>query len=98
MVEKLDFKHGYVLGRLQEQGATLETMVVADLFRQSTVDRLMGTYRGRTYSNMWRVPDDIYHLALSELETWAAEVFPDPNQAMISQDIISLTAAYHWAN
>lgn len=58
----------------------------------------MGAYRGRLYSNMWRVPDDIYHRALSELETWAAEVFPDPNQAMISQDIISLTAAYHWAS
>ena len=86
-----------VLGRLQEQGATLETVVVADLSRESTVDSLMGAYRGRIYSHMWRVPDDIYPQALADLETWAAGEFPDPNQAMTSQDVIRLTAAYYWA-
>ncbi|MGG6242841.1 class I SAM-dependent methyltransferase [Nodosilinea sp. AN01ver1] len=86
-----------VLDRLQEQGATLETVVVADLSRESTVDSLMRAYRDRIYSNMWRVPDDIYPRALADLEAWAAQEFPDPNQPIASQDNISLTAAYHWA-
>jgi SAM-dependent methyltransferase len=85
-----------VLGRLQEQGATLETVVVADLSRESTVDSLMGAYRGRIYSHMWRVPDDIYPQALAELEAWVAQEFPDPDMPMTSQDMITLTAAYGW--
>lgn len=87
-----------VLGRLQEQGATLETAEVAELSRESTVDSLMGSYRDRIYSNMWRVPNDIYPQALADLEDWAAQEFPDPNQPVTSQDTITLTAAYHWAS
>ena len=86
-----------VLGRLQEQGAILETVAVADLSRESTVDSLMGAYRGRIYSHMWRVPDDIYHRALADLESWAAEAFPDSSQVITSQENITLTAAYGWA-
>jgi hypothetical protein len=86
-----------VLGRLQQQGAELETVVVADLSRESTVDSLMGAYRDRIYSNMWRVPDDIYPQALADLESWAVGEFSDQNQPMTSQDNITLTAAYHWA-
>lgn len=85
-----------VLGRLQEQRAALETVVVADLSRESTVDSLMGAYRGRIYSHMWRVPDDIYHQALANLEAWAAEAFPEPSQVITSQDNITLTVAYGW--
>ena len=84
-----------VLGRLQEQGATLETVVVAELSRESTVGSLMQAYRDRIYSHMWRVPDDIYPQALADLETWAAQAFPDPNVPITSQDNITLTAAYH---
>lgn len=87
-----------VLGRLQEQGATLGTVVVADLSRESTVGSLMRAYRDRIYSNMWRVPDDIYPQALADLETWVAQEFPNPNQPITSQDNITLTAAYHWAS
>lgn len=87
-----------VLGRLQEQGATLETVAVAELSRESTVDSLMRAYRDRIYSNMWRVPDDIYHQALTDLEDWAAREFSDPNLPLTSQDTITLTAAYHWAS
>ena len=87
-----------VVSRLQEQGATLETVVVAELSRESTVDSLMKAYRGRIYSHMWRVPDDIYHQALADLEAWAAGEFPDPSLTITSQDTIDLTAAYHWAN
>jgi SAM-dependent methyltransferase len=85
-----------VLGHLQEQGATLETVVVADLSRESTVDSLMAAYRGRIYSHMWRVPDDIYPQALADLEAWAVEVYPDSSQVVTSQDNITLTAAYGW--
>ncbi|MBW4462142.1 MAG: class I SAM-dependent methyltransferase [Nodosilinea sp. WJT8-NPBG4] len=86
------------LGRLQEQGAELETAVVAELSRESTVDSLMRAYRDRVYSNMWRVPNDIYPQALADLEDWVAQEFPDPNQPVTSQDTITLTAAYHWAS
>ncbi|MBD1914711.1 MULTISPECIES: class I SAM-dependent methyltransferase [Cyanophyceae] len=86
-----------VLGRLQEQGAELETVMVAELSRESTVDSLMRVYRDRIYSNMWRVPDNIYPQALADLEDWAVQEFPDPNQPITSQDTITLTAAYHWA-
>ncbi|WP_017301992.1 class I SAM-dependent methyltransferase [Nodosilinea nodulosa] len=85
-----------VLGRLREQGAELETVVVAELSRESTVDSLMKAYRDRIYSHMWRVPDDIYHRAMVELEAWVAGEFPDPNQPVTSQDNITITAAYHW--
>ncbi|MBW4462459.1 MAG: class I SAM-dependent methyltransferase [Nodosilinea sp. WJT8-NPBG4] len=87
-----------VLGRLQEQGATLETVAVADLSRESTVDSLMRAYRDRIYSNMWRVPNDIYPQALADLEDWAAQEFPNTDVPMTSQDNITLTAAYHWAS
>lgn len=87
-----------VLGRLREQGAKLETVVVADLSRESTVDSLMRAYRDRIYSNMWRVPDDIYHQALADLEAWAEQAFPNPDVPVTSQDNITLTAAYDWAD
>lgn len=87
-----------VLERLREQGAELETVVVAELSHESTVDSLMRAYRDRIYSHMWRVPDDIYHQALADLEAWAAGEFSDPNLPIASQDNISLTAAYHWAS
>jgi ubiquinone/menaquinone biosynthesis C-methylase UbiE len=87
-----------VLGRLQAQGATLETVVVADLSRESTVDSLMRAYRDRIYSNMWRVPDNIYPQALADLEEWVAQEFPDPGVPMTSQDMIKLTAAYGWVS
>lgn len=87
-----------VLGRLREQGAELETVMVADLSRESTVDSLMRAYRDRIYSNMWRVPDDIYYQALADLEAWANGEFPDPNVPMTSRDYILLTAAYNWAS
>jgi SAM-dependent methyltransferase len=41
-----------VLGRLQEQGAPLETVVVAELSHESTVDSHMRAYRDRIYSHM----------------------------------------------
>jgi hypothetical protein len=58
----------------------------------------MGAYRDRIYSNMWRVPDDIYPQALADLESWAEQAFPDLNAPMTSRDYISLTAAYSWAS
>jgi ubiquinone/menaquinone biosynthesis C-methylase UbiE len=85
-----------VLSRLQEQGATLETVVVAKWSRERTVERILQTYRDRIYSNMWRVPDDIYPRALADLEAWAVEEFPDPNLPMTAQDTITITAAYRW--
>ncbi len=87
-----------VLGRLQQQGATLETVVIAEQTRESTVDSLMRAYRDRIYSHMWRVPDDVYPQALADLEAWAKQEFSDPDVLMTSQDNISLTAAYHWAD
>ncbi|TVQ09598.1 MAG: SAM-dependent methyltransferase [Leptolyngbya sp. DLM2.Bin27] len=87
-----------VLGRLRGQGATLATVVVADLSHQIAVDDLIRVYRDRIYSHMWRVPDDIYPRALADLESWVEEEFPDPTMAMTSQDTITLTAAYNWAN
>ncbi|MBD2110863.1 MULTISPECIES: class I SAM-dependent methyltransferase [Cyanophyceae] len=85
-----------VLSRLQEQGATLETAVVSELSRESTVDSLMRAYRDRIYSNMWRVPNNIYPRALADLEAWTAQEFSDPDVLMTSQDTITLTAAYYW--
>ncbi len=86
-----------VLGRLQAQGATLETVVVAELSRESTVDSLMRAYRDRIYSHMWRVPDETYHQALADLRHWVEHEFPDPTLTLTSQDTLTLTAAYDWA-
>lgn len=57
----------------------MDTVVVADLSRESIVDSLMRAYRDRIYSNMWRVPNDIYPRALADLEAWVAGEFPDHN-------------------
>jgi hypothetical protein len=58
----------------------------------------MGAYRDRIYSNMWRVPDDIYPQALADLESWAEQEFPNMGHELTSRQEISLTAAYGWAS
>lgn len=61
--------------------------------RQLQIANHLQAYRDRIYSNLWRIPDDVFYQALSELETWIADSYPDPNFTIESSSPISISAA-----
>lgn len=85
-----------VLDHLQQQGAELEHVTVAEVDRSRTVAEILQTYCDRIYSNLWRVPDDIYPQALAGLQEWVQQHFPDRNQTIVSGYEVTLTAAHGW--
>lgn len=64
-----------VLAYLTQRGAELETVTIAEIPRTKPLGEVLQAYEDRIYSNMWRVPDDIYPSALGDLRTWATQRF-----------------------
>ncbi|MGF1498332.1 MAG: class I SAM-dependent methyltransferase [Elainellaceae cyanobacterium] len=82
-----------VLSYWAERHLPLETRFITTETRRQTVAERLQTYRDRIYSSLWRIPDDIFHQALPELEAWVTEAFPDPSLEIESSYAISMTAA-----
>ncbi|MEB3213921.1 MAG: hypothetical protein VKL39_21415 [Leptolyngbyaceae bacterium] len=47
----------------------------------------------RIYSALWRIPDDIFHQALPELEAQVAEMYPDLTTIIEISSPVSISAA-----
>jgi len=86
-----------VLDYLTQRGAALETVTIAEIPRTKPLGEVLQAYQDRIYSNMWRVPDDIYPSALGDLRTWAMERFESLEVEIESRYTVTLTAAHGWA-
>lgn len=86
-----------VLNHLTQQGASLESVMVAQISQTRSLAETLQTYQHRIYSNLWRVPDNIYPQALSDLQNWAAQQFQSLEVKIESRRSVRLTAAYNWA-
>ncbi|HEY9763083.1 MAG TPA: class I SAM-dependent methyltransferase [Trichocoleus sp.] len=102
-------RHGYqssfkgavtedVLAYLTEQGAELETVVVAEVRHTRTLAEVLQAYCDRIYSSFWQIPDAVFNAALEDLLTWASATFPSQDVQIESSYSLILTAAYHWAS
>lgn len=86
-----------VLDYLQAQQAKLHTEAVAKIRHSRTPAEALQSYQKRIYSNLWRVPDEIYPRALTDLQTWVQQQFPDPAVELNAEYEVTLTAAYSWS-
>jgi ubiquinone/menaquinone biosynthesis C-methylase UbiE len=86
-----------VLDYLTQRGAELETVTIAEIPRTKPLREVLQAYEDRIYSNMWRVPDDIYPSAFVDLQTWAMEQFKSLEVEIESRYSVTLTAASGWA-
>ena len=82
-----------VLADWRERNIPFETQLIAMDIRQHTIANYLQAYRDRIYSNLWRIPDDVFHQALLELAAWIADTYPDPNVTIESSSPISISAA-----
>lgn len=62
-----------VLAVLQEQGATVETIIAAQWQIEQTVGELLDRYRHKMYSSCWQIPDDVFAQAIDELTAWCQQ-------------------------
>ncbi|HHP7243552.1 MAG TPA: hypothetical protein ACFE0H_02570 [Elainellaceae cyanobacterium] len=72
-------------------------MTVAEIPRRRTIAEVLKTYQDRIYSSQWRVPDNIYPQALSDLQTWVEQRFESTDAQIESQYTVTLTATYDWS-
>lgn len=82
-----------VLAYWAERNVPFETRFIARETRQRTVSEHLQHYRNRIYSNLWRIPDDIFHQALPELEAWATDTYPDPTVSLELISPVTISAA-----
>jgi hypothetical protein len=72
-------------------------VTIAEIPRTKPLREVLQAYEDRIYSNMWRVPDDIYPSAFVDLQTWAMEQFKSLEVEIESRYSVTLTAASGWA-
>lgn len=81
-----------VLQWLSEQAAELETVTVAQFQRVQTVAELLQKYRDRIYSHFWQIPEDIFSLAIRDLEAWTYRYYESEDISIPSEFKIEITA------
>lgn len=87
-----------VLPILQQQGAQLETVVVARWQVAQTVATLLESYRQRIYSPCWQVPEEMFVPAIEQLAEWCAVHYGSLQQDLSFENQFKLVIVRNWAS
>jgi ubiquinone/menaquinone biosynthesis C-methylase UbiE len=88
-----------VLAELREQGAELETFVAASWREPTTVREVLDLFAERVYSSQWKLSDEAFEAAMSELRARAADLYPSSMEVPFNDETtFEVTVARGWAD
>lgn len=86
-----------VLGELGEQGANLETVVVAKWQSKLTVGKLLESYQNKIYPHSWHIPDHIFARAIQDLQDWALQHYGSLDYDLSGESRFKIVVVRNWA-
>lgn len=86
-----------ILQLLQQQGATLETLIPVEWRVPLTVGELLSRYQQRLHSSCWQIPDEIFSQAIAQLTTWCECFFDAWNTDLSYTNPFKLVVVRDWA-
>jgi ubiquinone/menaquinone biosynthesis C-methylase UbiE len=82
---------------LKLQGATVETITVAQWQQEQSVQELFEVYQSKAFGLCWRINSEDFPQAIEELREWCQEHYQSFDAVLKNEFTFDITVARNWA-